>query len=656
MDWIILVFFLLYFLITLLANLKLLFYFEHSSDSSLTAPEVVCKVTILAGLQLAWLLILAVPLDAYNQHSPFVDKAAGVATAGLDMRLYWGVVAWFTALYLLFAVPFATFYYEADFDSRVSRRTPWKRALSKTVLAVCCAGLVVFVVYILCRSISLKIDDDLCSQWQSQDVSQPLKDFCEAAARTAAGPSSSQSDAKKEESFASLNMKVDLGVYLLAAMSFVGWFTFALFGGIGVAALPLDAFVNFRRRPRAISLSTFKEIRRQLGEKAKKLRFIGEALRDEEALQQTLSWKEVRRKRQFRTDMNRYRKAVFDLEHEHRQLAISMRERGENPFFSYFKLLLGVVALFMSLLWTAHTVLNCVLPQILDVSASSHPAFGFLDAFLKLLAEHSAALLALLIYAAFVCYLLICVVKGCFKFGGSVFCIIGIHPMRKDETHLNSFLFNVVLVLLSCAAVVQFTARCFRDYSHSTVAAWIFDVQLLVLPFFGFVFKYNIFIYIFLGIALISACVLLCRLCSAPPPSATGAKKLSPIGAFPSLAQRLRATTAEGTVGAQLATPDGDTETALGGGRRGAQERGDPRKAKKKGSKKGEKPRADADVVRAPPGCPDGGLKVHFAVRQANRSDSEDDDRDEGTNGRESATNAVPHKKAWGKRSTSRVV
>ncbi|CBZ50084.1 hypothetical protein NCLIV_005600 [Neospora caninum Liverpool] len=664
MDWIILVFLLLYFFITLLANLKLLFYFEHSSDSSLTAPEVVCKVAILSGLQLAWLLILAVPLDAYNQHSPFIDKAAGALTAGLDMRLYWGVVSWFITLYLLLAVPFATFYYEADFDPRVTKRTPWKRALLKTLLAVFFAAVIVFVVYILCRSISLKLDQDLCSQWQSQDVSQPLSDFCAAIAQTAAGPplsSSPQSDAKASENVEPpkpLDMKVDLSVYLLAAMSFVGWFTFALFGGIGMAALPLDAFVGFRYRPRAISLSTFKEVRRQLGEKAKKLRFIGEALCAEETVQQTLSWKEIRRKRQFRTDVNRYKKAVFDLDQEHRQLAICMRERGENPFFSYLKLFLGIVAFAMSVIWTAHTILNCVLPQILDVSSTSNPVFGFLDAFLRLLADHSAALLALLIYAAFVCYLLVCVVKGCFKFGASVFCFIGIHPMRKDETHLNSFLFNVVLVLLSCAAVVQFTARCFRDYSHSTVAAWIFDVQLLLLPFFGFVFKYNIFIYIFLGVELISAFVLLCRMCSAPPPAATGAKKLSPVGAFPSLAQQLRATTEEGTGGAQLATPDGDTETVEGEGRETVLDKGDPQsKKKKKGSKReSEKQRGD-DFGRGTRGAGGSGARVQFAVRPANRSDSEDD-RDEGAKTRDSedAEVPVPHRKVWGKKSTSRVV
>lgn len=36
------------------------------------------------------------------------------------------------------------------------------------------------------------------------------------------------------------------------------------------------------------------------------------------------------------------------------------------------------------------------------------------------MADHSVALLALLVYTFLVCYLLVCVVKGCFKFGSNV--------------------------------------------------------------------------------------------------------------------------------------------------------------------------------------------------------------------------------------------
>ncbi|PFH33767.1 putative LMBR1 family region protein [Besnoitia besnoiti] len=668
MDWIILVFLLLYFSLTLVANVKLIFYFEHANDSSLTAPEVVCKLAILAGLQLAWLFILALPLDAYNQHSPLIDKAAGHVTAGLDMRLYWSVVTWFIILYLLLAVPFATFYYEADFDPRVTKAVPWRRALLKTLLAVFFTVVIVIIVYLLCRSISLSFDQEICAQWAGQDVSKPLAGFCESIAKTGAGPVSSaplQAPQSSKGYFAdtgaekappgapAVKMHVDVSVYLLAAMSFVGWFTFALFGGIGLAALPLDAFYNFRYRPRAISLGAFKEIRRQLGEKAKKLRFIGEALAQEEAVQESLSWREFKRKRQYRTDVNRYKKAVFDLDQEYRQLAVCMRERGENPFYSYLKLSLGVAALLLSIIWIGHTILNCVVPQILDISPVNHAVFGFLDAFLKILADHSLALLALLFYAFLVCYLLLCVIKGCFKFGANVFCFIGIHPMRKDETHLNSFLFNVVLVLVSCAAVIQFTARCFQGYTQSTMAAWIFDVQLLVLPFFGFIFKYNIFIYFFVAVAFITAIALLWKLCRAPPPSVTGSKKLEPIRPFPSVARQARLTTAEGAGDGAQRAPDGGAE---GDGRETLLEDGDHHSKKKKKKRGKDKAAREEGSARDVAGTERVAGRVQFAVRQVDKSDS-DDDRGEGQQPEASDEDEelVSHRKAWGKSRASRV-
>ncbi|PHJ25150.1 lmbr1 family region protein, partial [Cystoisospora suis] len=587
MDWIILIFLLVYFLLTLAANLKLLFYFEHASDSSLSVPEVVCKVVILAGLQLAWILVVALPLDVYNRNSPFASKndADGkTQTAGLQMRLYWAIVSWFMSMYLLLAVPFAVFYYEADFDPRITKRVPWRMALIKTCVAVVVTAILIAIVYVLCRSISMKVDQDLCKQWTSQGVSETLKDFCDSVAATAANPSSPPSissssagqtrknrgqksekgrdsvhegghplqegstvfsksskgyywgtggDLKNHKETSGTNntspgdtskvstwkTHVDVNVYLLAVMSFIGWITFAIFGGIGIASLPLDAFLRFRARPRPISLLTFKETRRLIGEKARKLRFIGEALAREEVLQQELTWRDFRKKRQYRSDVNRYKKCVLDLEEEYKQLVVCMRERGENPFYSYLKLLGGILALLLSIIWVIHIILNCLLPQLLNVSPIDNHIFGFLDSMLKAMADHSVALLALLLYTFLVCYLLVCVVKGCFKFGSNFFFFIGVHPMKKDETHLNSFLFNVVLVLLSCTAIVQFTARCFQGYSQQTVAAWIFDVQFFLLPFFGFIFKYNIFIYILLFTTLLSATVLFIRLCMGDIPS-----------------------------------------------------------------------------------------------------------------------------------------
>lgn len=61
----------------------------------------------------------------------------------------------------------------------------------------------------------------------------------------------------------------------------------------------------------------------------------------------------------------------------------------------------------------------------------------------------------MLFYALFAFYLLMCIMKGNFKFGLRVFVIFPIHPMKIGATMLNSFLFNVGLIIIAAVATVQ---------------------------------------------------------------------------------------------------------------------------------------------------------------------------------------------------------
>ena len=50
-----------------------------------------------------------------------------------------------------------------------------------------------------------------------------------------------------------LRVSVTPVVYLMAMISFVGWFFFVLFGGIGLSALPMDLISAYRARPSALT-------------------------------------------------------------------------------------------------------------------------------------------------------------------------------------------------------------------------------------------------------------------------------------------------------------------------------------------------------------------------------------------------------------------
>jgi LMBR1 domain-containing protein 1 len=51
-----------------------------------------------------------------------------------------------------------------------------------------------------------------------------------------------------------LKIDVSFSIYIIAFMSFISWFIFVLYGGIGLAAVPLDLIYDFCSRPKRLSL------------------------------------------------------------------------------------------------------------------------------------------------------------------------------------------------------------------------------------------------------------------------------------------------------------------------------------------------------------------------------------------------------------------
>jgi len=76
--------------------------------------------------------------------------------------------------------------------------------------------------------------------------------------------------------------------------------------------------------------------------------------------------------------------------------------------------------------------------------------------------------------------------KGCFKCGVRFF-FVSLHPMKVNATYMNSFLFNLGLVLLCSLPIVQFCTIAFSYYARFTNVNQIFGVQIKYLKFFQYV-------------------------------------------------------------------------------------------------------------------------------------------------------------------------
>lgn len=92
-----------------------------------------------------------------------------------------------------------------------------------------------------------------------------------------------------------------------------------------------------------------------------------------------------------------------------------------------------------------------------------------------------------------VLYLQGCAVKGNIVFGLRIPFIISFHPMKKDRTFLNSFLFNVNIMMLSSIATTQLAVLAFPLYLQSSYLGQFFRLYVFNLPMYGWLFSFRIF-------------------------------------------------------------------------------------------------------------------------------------------------------------------
>jgi hypothetical protein len=49
-----------------------------------------------------------------------------------------------------------------------------------------------------------------------------------------------------------VRLNITFGLYLMALMSFIGWFLFAIFAGLGIPGIPIDMVRGFANRPQRL--------------------------------------------------------------------------------------------------------------------------------------------------------------------------------------------------------------------------------------------------------------------------------------------------------------------------------------------------------------------------------------------------------------------
>jgi LMBR1 domain-containing protein 1 len=319
---------------------------------------------------------------------------------------------------------------------------------------------------------------------------------------------SSFSSINCEESDDDIKIKVNFIIYCIAVLLFVSWILFALFGGIGLAAVPIDLFCSFRKRPKHMRSLEIQRRKNKLLKNVEELRNLGKEVKILESKGDHKGCKFSKKRRNYDNKISTFRAGykLVDDEYKIVNAETEARKKGNCVILLYYLLIpAGIFASIFTLLWIIQFILSYFYRK------NGRPGVSFLARMYIFFNDHDVAFLSFLIFSILSLYLLFCVIKGNFKFGVRLLCCWQVFPMKKNATYMNTFMFNVTLILLASCSITQFCSDCLEDYVAFTDINMIFNVQIRYLKFFRIFYKNHIFQYIMLAIFLISLIYLLLR-------------------------------------------------------------------------------------------------------------------------------------------------
>ncbi|XP_027908003.1 LIMR family protein At5g01460 [Vigna unguiculata] len=466
--------------IVFLVNVYLLVNYQHPDDFN---QAYFPKFVVVLGLSVAAISILMLPADVANRQACRHSIYNGACNLTLPMKDLWLAVYILDAILVFFVIPFAMFYYEGDQDKTVGKRI--KSALCWMVTTAIVCALILGILYGLIGKVDFTVrhlsstTKSFPSTWEFSS-SQPCIENTHQCSAYTASPSSEKT----------WTMRTTFPEYVVALATIVGSVLFAIFGGVGIACLPLGLIFSFIRRPKAvITRSQYIKEATELGKKAKDLKKAAESLRQEE--------KGGSKGRKFRKNVKSVEKELLQLE-EDVKLLEEMYPQGEKAEATWAltvlgylaKLVLGILGLIVSVAWVAHIIIYLLVDP---------PLSPFLnEVFIKL--DDIWGLLGTAAFAFFCFYLLLAVIAGAMVIGLRLV-FFTIHPMKWGATLMNSFLFNVGLILLSSISVIQFCSTAFAYYAQATAAQEIFGHTLESLRGIKYLYKYNVFQIAFVALA-----------------------------------------------------------------------------------------------------------------------------------------------------------
>jgi len=501
-------------------------YYQHPDDKN---EAYFPKLIVLLGLCLAGGTVLGLPLDVGNNTtSPACQLGYGRENfcGGFEMYLFWEIMFMLVLAWMVLFIPFSVFYYEED-DGTLLGKPQKSRvwvALGYELFVLFIVGTIFTLCYLFLSYANVPVE-----AYTGPSVNS-ISSIYTSSPNTNTGVFSinqlediNQQDLNTNADIVnkgqiSVRVQLSIPTFFIGLMTFIGWFFFVLFGGVGMPSMPLDFILAYVNRPRHMDAVEFAEAQQSIRERVNELVDIGELVKIEREERNGVAntnnagggffqrfkggggggMTRAERKEESRT-LKEFKKAVYLLEKDVEDLkACSDNFDSYNPIIPFIKLLLGIISGLLTLLWIL---------QICIYMLPKNPKIPFLNTYLDFWRKYFP-LFGVLTIAAFSLYALFGAIKGCFKCGIR-FMFIQLYPMEYNKTYMSSFLFNLGLILMCTAPVVQLSTEAFGLYSANTAASQIFLNQIQYLTFFQWFFFNDVFVYALLIVMLLTS-VYLC--------------------------------------------------------------------------------------------------------------------------------------------------
>jgi LMBR1 domain-containing protein 1 len=151
-----------------------------------------------------------------------------------------------------------------------------------------------------------------------------------------------------------LDIAVSLPIFAIGFMSFISWFFFIIFGGIGLPALPLDLIYDFITRPRKIPKLELEGVKAKLASDADVMTDLAnEAKELENNGVKTKSFLS-RDKRKYNNIMKQLRAGCLVLDKKYFMVQVQEELNDSWVLQYYFSLILGIIFTLVSLTWITH--------------------------------------------------------------------------------------------------------------------------------------------------------------------------------------------------------------------------------------------------------------------------------------------------------------